>query len=246
MIRLFFALLWTGLSLIFSLPFHLYWKHFEKKDPPKRWQKSWKFVRRFFRGVIFCAGTKIEIRGEENLSETESALFVANHRSYFDIIILQTVSKTPIGFVAKKEFRSFPLLPLYMEDIGSLFLDRENVRESLKTINEGTKRLGQGLSLGLYPEGTRNHTDELLPFKPGGYRMAEKSDRPIILVAQTNFGKIFEENKFHALRRRHVIIEFDKPVYPSRMDREERKAFYDNIPNRIQEMLDTHKNSKSN
>ncbi|MBR3539751.1 MAG: 1-acyl-sn-glycerol-3-phosphate acyltransferase, partial [Eubacterium sp.] len=54
----------------------------------------------------------------------------------------------------------------YMEDIGSLFLDRENVRESLKTITEGTNRLSQGLSLGLFPEGTRNHTDQLLPFKP--------------------------------------------------------------------------------
>lgn len=241
MIRLFFAMLWTILALIFSLPFHLYWKHFEKKDPPRRWQKSWKYVRGFFRGVIFFAGTKIEVRGAENIPEDQAALFVGNHRSYFDIIILQTLSKTPMGFVAKKEFRSFPLLPLYMEDIGSLFLDRENVRESLKTITEGTNRLSQGLSLGLFPEGTRNHTDQLLPFKPGGYRMAEKSGCPIILTALTNFGKIFEENKFHALRRRHVIIEFDKPVYPSKMEREERKAFYDSIPNRIQEMLDSHK-----
>ena len=207
MIRLFFAMLWTILALIFSLPLHLYWKHFEKKDPPRRWQKSWKYVRGFFRGVIFFAGTKIEVRGAENIPEDQAALFVANHRSYFDIIILQTLSKTPMGFVAKKEFRSFPLLPLYMEDIGSLFLDRENVRESLKTITEGTNRLSQGLSLGLFPEGTRNHTDQLLPFKPGGYRMAEKSGCPIIL----------------------------------KMEREERKAFYDSIPNRIQEMLDSHK-----
>ena len=209
MIRLFFAMLWTILALIFSLPLHLYWKHFEKKDPPRRWQKSWKYVRGFFRGVIFFAGTKIEVRGAENIPEDQAALFVANHRSYFDIIILQTLSKTPMGFVAKKEFRSFPLLPLYMEDIGSLFLDRENVRESLKTITEGTNRLSQGLSLGLFPEGTRNHTDQLLPFKPGGYRMAEKSGCPIILTASTNFGKIFEENKFHAL---HILPEHFKPV----------------------------------
>ncbi len=240
MLRLIFAFLWAFLSMVFSLPVHFYWKHLAKKKPMKAWTKAWKYVRGFFKGLLFCAGTKIEVRGAENIPEDRAVLFVGNHRSYFDIIILQTLSKTPVGFVAKKEFRSYPLLPLYIEDIGSLFLDRENVRKSLETINEGTERLKMGLSLSLFPEGTRNHGKELLPFKPGGYRMAEKSDSPIILVAMTNVGRIFEENKFHFLRRRHVIIEFDKPAYPSRMEKQERKDYYNAIPKRIQEILDTH------
>ncbi len=227
--------------MIFSLPMHWHWKHIAKKDPFKAWSKSRGYVRGFFRVLIFIAGTRVEVRGAENIPEDQAVLFVGNHRSYFDIIILQTLSKTPIGFVAKKEFRSYPLLPLYMEDIGSLFLDRENVRESLKTINEGTERLKKGLSLALYPEGTRNHGDTLLPFKAGGYRMAEKSKCPMIVCAFTNVGRIFEENKFHFIRRRHVILEFDKPVYPHQLEKEEKKAFYDSIPVRIQEMLDTHK-----
>ena len=241
MLRLIISFLWAFFSMVFSLPAHLRWKHMAKKDPVKSWNKAWKYVRGFFRGLIFCAGTKIEIRGAENLPEDQAALFVGNHRSYFDIIILQTLSKTPMAFVAKKEFRSYPLLPMYMDDIGCLFLDRENVRKSLKVIAEGTKRMQQGLSLGLFPEGTRNHGEELLPFRPGGYRMAEKAECPIIVMALTNFGRIFEENKFHFIRRRHVIIEFDKPVYPHTMEKQEQRAFYDSIPARIQEMLDTHK-----
>ena len=241
MLRLILALLWAFFSMVFSLPAHWRWKHIAKKAPVKAWNKSWKYVRGFFRGLIFIAGTKIELRGTENIPEDQPVLFISNHRSYFDIIILHTLSKTPIGFVAKKEFRSYPLLPLYMEDIGSLFLDRENVRESLKTINEGTERLKKGLSLALYPEGTRNHGDTLLPFKTGGYRMAEKAKCPMIVCAFTNVGRIFEENKFHFIRRRHVILEFDKPVYPHQLEKEEKKAFYDSIPVRIQEMLDTHK-----
>ncbi len=242
MLRLIIALLWAILAMIFSLPAHWKWKRIAKTDPMKSWKKAQKYVRGFFRKLLFIAGTRIEVRGAENLpEEDQAALFVSNHRSYFDIIILQTLTKGPIGFVAKKEFLSYPLLPLYTSDIGSIFLDRENVRESLKTINEGTERMKLGLSLGLYPEGTRNHGKELLPFKPGGYRMAEKSDSPIVLIAMTNAGKIFEENRFHCLRRRHVIVEFDKPVYPSKLGKEERKAFYDHIPARIQEMLDTHK-----
>jgi 1-acyl-sn-glycerol-3-phosphate acyltransferase len=243
MIRLIITLLWAALSMIICLPFHFYWKHLAKKDPMKSWVKSRKLVRFFFRGILFLAGVKYEVRGAENLpAEDESVLFVGNHRSYFDIIVLQTLVKGPIGFVAKKEFKHYPLLPLYMEDMGSIFLDRDNIRASLATIADGTDRLEKGLSLGLFPEGTRNHGDELLPFKQGGYRMAEKSGRPIVLMALSNFGKIFEENKFHFLRSRHVIIEFDKPVYPSEMPKEERKEFYNNIPIRIQEILD--KNAK--
>ncbi len=240
MLRLIIALLWTILTMIFSLPAHWRWKHMAKKNPVKSRQKAWRYVRGFFKSIVFLAGTKIEIRGAENIPEDHAALFVGNHRSYFDIIILQTLSKTPMGFVAKKEFHSYPLLPLYMEDIGSVFLDRDNVRESLKTINEGTERMKLGLSMGLFPEGTRNHGKELLPFRPGGYRMAEKSDSPIIVMALTNFGKIFEENKFHCLRSRHVIIEFAPPVYPAQMGKDERKEFYDSIPSRIQGMLDKH------
>ena len=242
MIRLILSLLWAVIAMVFTLPAHWHWKHLAKTDPEASWRKSKKVIRRFFRGLIFLAGTKVEIKGEENIpDEKTAALFVGNHRSYFDIIVLQTLVRTSIAFVAKKEFRSYPLLPLYMEDIGSLFLDRENVRESLKTINEGTERLKKGLSLALYPEGTRNHGDTLLPFKAGGYRMAEKAKCPMIVCAFTNVGRIFEENKFHFIRRRHVILEFDKPVYPHQLEKEEKKAFYDSIPVRIQEMLDTHK-----
>ena len=242
MIRLIVAFLWAALGMLFCLPIHWHNKHIGKTDPVKCWTKSKKLVSKFFRALIFIAGTKIEIRGEENLPDADhAALFVSNHQSYFDIIILQTLVKGNIGFVAKKEFRSYPLLPLFMEDMGSIFLDRDNARESLKTISEGTERMKKGLSLGLYPEGTRNHTDQLLPFKPGGYRMAEKSGCPIIAVAETNFGKIFEENPLHFIRSRHVIIEFAKPVYPGQMDKNARKEYYDSIPAQIQAMLDNHK-----
>ncbi len=240
MLRLILSFLWAFFSMIFSLPVHFHWKHMAKKDPVKAWNKAWKYVRGFFRGLIFLAGTKIEVRGAENIPD-QPALFVGNHRSYFDIIILQTLSKTPMAFVAKKEFRSYPLLPAYMDDIGCVFLDRENIRQSLKTISEGTERMKKGLSLGLFPEGTRNHTDTLLPFRAGGYRMADKAECPLVVMALTNFGRIFEENKFHFIRRRHVIIEFDKPVYPHQMEKQDQRDFYENIPARIQEMLDTHK-----
>jgi len=99
----------------------------------------------------------------------------------------------------------------------------------------------KGLSIGLYPEGTRNHSDELLPFKKGGYRMAEESDSPIILVAFTGADDIFENNKPIGIKKGNVIVEFSAPIYPHEMDKKERREVYDNFPNEIKKMLDTHK-----
>lgn len=239
--RIIILLIWAILVILLSLPAHLYFKWLAKRNQKKAWEKSHRYVKRFFKSLIFLAGTKVEVRGLENIPENTAVLYVGNHRSYFDIIISQTLVKGPIGYVAKKEFLKYPLLNLYMTDIGCLFLDRENIKEGLKSINQGTQYMKDGLSLGLFPEGTRNHGDSLLPFKEGGYRMAEKSKSPIIVMALTGFDRIFEANKFHLIWKRKVIIEFDKPVYPSELALAERKQFYASIPDRIEEMLATHK-----
>ncbi len=241
MLRLIIALIYTVLSVIVCMPRHFYLKHQIKKDHMTGRRKSQKLVRGFFRGLLKICGTEIEVRGEEKLLEDKAALYVGNHRSYFDIIIPQTIVKTPLGFIAKKEFHKVPLFHCYMDDIGCLYLDRKSPREGLKTINQGIEYMKDGLALGLFPEGTRNHGDKLMNFKPGGYRMAEKSGCPIVLMALTNFDDIYENNKHGFIKKTKVIIEFSDPVYVSEMSNAERKQFYADIPNRIQAMLDTHK-----
>lgn len=241
MLRIIIAAIYTFLAVVLLFPYHFYLKAVGKKNKYKGWVKSQKLVRGFFNGLIRIAGTKIEVKGAENLKKVpadQGILFIANHRSYFDIIILQTIVDRPMGFVAKKEFEKVPLFSSWVKDIGSLFLDRKDIRAGLETIKAGTEDMGSGLSLGLFPEGTRNHGKELLPFKSGGYRMAEKSESAMVVCALSRFDDIFENNKF-AFKPAHVTVQFDEPVYPHSLDKAERKAFYDGIPARIQEMLDS-------
>ena len=239
MIRLFFGGLYTLLAFVFSLPAHVYFRYLQKNGQEmKSWTKANKYVRGFFKNILFIAGTKMEVRGKENIPKDEPALYVGNHRSYFDIITTHTIFDKPMAYVAKKEFKKFPFLHYYMEDIGCLFLDRENPREAIKTIGLGTEYLKRGMSLGLFPEGTRNRkTPDLLPFKEGGYRMAEKSDRPIVLMALTNVDGILENNKPIGLKSCKCVVSFSEPFYVSRMSKDERKRFYASIPDRITEML---------
>ncbi|MBO4592300.1 MAG: 1-acyl-sn-glycerol-3-phosphate acyltransferase [Eubacterium sp.] len=244
MFKLFAALIYVVIAVIFCLPYHLYLWILSKTNRYKSWQKCWKFVQSFFKGLLNMAGTEIEIKGLENLSKVPSdkgILFLGNHRSYFDIIILQAISDRPLGFIAKKEFKKVPLFSWWVADLGSLFLDRKDIREGLKTINQGTEYMKQGLSLGLFPEGTRNHGKELLPFKTGGYRMAEKSQSPMVLCALTGFDNILENNKPLGLKKCKVTVEFSEPFYPHEMDAAERKQFYSSIPDKIRTMLDSEK-----
>ena len=102
----------------------------------------------------------------------------------------------------------------------------------------GAGLMKKGISLGLYPEGTRNHDQALMPFKKGGYRMAEDSECPIVLVSMAGVDDILENNKPAALKPRKIKVEFSEPIYPHKMERNERKAVYDQFPAMIQKTLD--------
>lgn len=228
------------IALFFSLPYHLYLKNLWKKNPEKSWKKSRKYVSGFFRLELKLSGCKITVRGKENIPTDTPVLYVGNHRSYFDILIYHESIGTPVGFIAKKEMRKVPLLPLYMDDIGCLFLDRNDIKQGMEIIKQGTEFMKMGHSMILFPEGTRNQTDTLLPFKEGGYKMAEKAKCPIVPVAVSGSDLLLESAPKKRIKGHEVIIEFGKPFYPADMPPKERKTKYAELPDIIQGMRDTH------
>lgn len=228
-------------ALFFCLPYHLYMKSLAKKNPEKSWNKARKFVSGFFRTELKIAGCKVTVLGEENIPKDGPALFVGNHRSYFDILVYHEAIGKPLGFLAKKEMEKIPLLPLYMRDIGCLFLDRDDIKQGLSIIKQGTEYMKLGHSMVVFPEGTRNQSEELLPFREGGYKMAEKSKSPLVPVAISGTDLLLESAPKKFIRGHKVIIEFGKPIYPAEISPKERKAAYDAIPDLIQTMREEHK-----
>lgn len=227
-------------ALFFSLPYHLYMKQLWKKNPEKSWKKARKYVSGFFKTELKISGCKIEAIGKENIPEG-AALFVSNHRSYFDILITHETIGKPAGFIAKKELRKVPLLPLYMDDIGCLFLDRNDIKQSLQVINQAAEFVKMGHSMILFPEGHRNQGEEFLPFKEGGYKIAEKSKCPIVPVAISGSDLLLESAPDKKIRGSKVIIEFGEPFIPSELSPKERKAKYAELPAIIKGMRDKHK-----
>ena len=190
-----------------------------------------------FRCILKLAGSDVTIIGEERIPD-EPVLYVGNHRSYFDILITYARCKDLTGFVAKKEMLSYPLLRTWMKRVHCLFLDRENVREGLKTILTAIEQVKNGISVFIFPEGTRNKGEELsmLPFHAGSFKIAEKSGCPIVPVALNNTIDIFEGH-FPRIKKNHVVVEYCEPIYMKEMDKENRKKIDAHCQQIIQETI---------
>ena len=239
MIRFILVAATVILFLIFSIPVMLYQGAVGKKNRGQRDRQSLAVVKGVFRLVLFLAGVKITVKGKENIPTDCAVLYVGNHRSYFDILVGYTTVPAPMGFVAKKEMEKVPLLSTWMKYVNCLFLDRKNLKEGLKTILTGIEQVKSGVSVWIFPEGTRNKNKdltELLPFKEGSLKIAEKSGCPVVPVAITGTAEVFEKH-LPFMRPSHVTIEYGTPFYIKELDPQLRKFPGAYVENQIKTML---------
>lgn len=187
--------------------------------------------------MLSISGVDVTVIGEENIPDG-AVLFVGNHRSFFDIPLTHVHCKSLTGFISKKEMYKFPVLRDWMKRIYCLFLDRDNPREGLKTILQAIEYVKQGISVFIFPEGTRNKGEELtvLPFHAGSFKIAEKSGCPIIPVSLNNTSAIFEDH-FPRIKKTHVVLEYGAPIDMKSMDREEKKHIAEYCQTIIEETI---------
>ena len=126
------------------------------------------------------SGAKVNVYGIENLPEDKNILFVSNHQSNFDILLLLAYLPVPKAFVAKVELEKLPFINQWMKRIHCLFMDRNDIKQSAQIIIEGIKQLKSGINMVIFPEGTRSKTGKLGEFKGGSFKSARKTKCPIV------------------------------------------------------------------
>lgn len=237
MIRIILVVLFVLLYLIIGIPVLAVEWVIRKFNPYAADISQLRMVQWAFKVILFLSGTKLTVIGEENVPTDEPVLYIGNHRSFFDIVITYARCPRLTGYISKLSMKKVPLLSIWMTRLHCLFLDREDIREGLKTILAGIDNIKSGISMCIFPEGTRNKTDDLLlPFKEGSFKMAEKSGCAIIPMALTNSAEIFE-NHFPLIKSTHVILEYGKPIYPNDLDKETKKKIGAHCHGIIEEML---------
>lgn len=240
MIRTILLLLFLLCFFIISIPLYLIEEIIGSFSPGKKERSSFLIVTRALRCMSFIAGTRIIVKGQENVPADTPVLYVSNHRSYFDIVTLYPLTKNTTGFVAKKEMTKVPFIRRWMRYLHCQFLDRENIKEGLKTILECITTIKNGCSICIFPEGTRTPGDEMLEFKDGSFKIAEKSGCPIIPVAISNTENIFE-NHLPSVKKTTVVIEFGQPLDLKALPKEERRHIGVYVQGIIAEMLEKNK-----
>ena len=190
-----------------------------------------------FRLMLKIAGVSVTVIGEENIPD-EPVLYIGNHRSYFDILLTYSRCRRLTGYVAKKEMLRYPLLRDWMKNLYCLVLDRSTPKEGLKTILTAIEYIRSGISICIFPEGTRNTGEELsmLPFKDGALKIAEKTGCPIIPMSMNNTQAIFEKH-LPFVRKAHVVLEYGTPIYPDKLDKETKRHLGAYCQNIIQETI---------
>ena len=233
MIRLILVLLFVFLFLVLSTPLMLAEWIIGKFNPQLRDKSSLAIVNWAFRWVIRLSGVKVIVKGEENVPQDTAVLYVGNHRSYFDIILTYVRVPRPTGYVAKLEMLRYPLLNVWMYFLHCLFLDRKDIKKGLKTILKGVEKAKAGISICIFPEGTRNSTDQdFLPFREGSFKIAEKADVPIQPITMVGTSGIFEDH-LPRIKKQTVIIEYGKPIDIKSLDKDTRK----NLSAYVQEIM---------
>ena len=234
--RTILVLLFFLIFFIISIPLLIIEFIIGKFNPNLKLQSSQKLVRIASNIILYLSGVKLTSIGMENVPHDKGVLYVFNHRSYFDILACYATVPNLAGFIAKKEMKKVPFINLWMKNINCLFLDRENIREGLKVILKGIELVKSGHSMFIAPEGTRNKEKEMLPFKEGSLKIAEKTACPIIPVSINNADSIFEKH-VPWIKKTHVIIEYGKPIYPKELDKEKQKFLGQHVQSIIKETL---------
>lgn len=243
MIRFIFVCITVIGYLILSIPLLIIEWIIGKFSPQKKDVSSLRIIQAVFRFILWITGVKVTVIGEENVPKDTPVLYIGNHRSYFDILLTYVRCPLRTGYIAKKEMERYPLLSNWMRYLHCLFLDRTDIKQGLKTILEAIEKIKSGISICIFPEGTRNtNEDELdmLPFHDGSFKIATKSGCPIIPIAMNNTAEIFEAH-FPRIKPCHVILEYCKPIYPNELDKEDKKHLGSYTQNVIHETLKKNK-----
>lgn len=195
MIRIILVAVFVVLFLVLSIPLLITEWIIGKLNMDLKNKSSLAIVNWAFRVCLFFAGTTVIVKGEENVPKDEPVLYIGNHRSYFDILITYVRVPRPTGYIAKREMLKWPLLVSWMKNLHCLFLDRNDVKQGLKIILTAIEKIKSGISICIFPEGTRNKENHtFMEFHEGSFKIASKSGCPIIPMTIYNSADIFEDH----------------------------------------------------
>jgi 1-acyl-sn-glycerol-3-phosphate acyltransferase len=186
--------------------------------------------------LLKLSRAEVIVQGAEKLAVGGPFVIVSNHQSAFDIFIL--MGRLPINFkwILKKELLKIPIFGKALQAARYISIDRDNAREALNGIKNAAAMLDQGVSVAVFPEGTRSHDGKLNEFKRGAFILSTKTKRPILPVSLDGSYKIIGQNKMIHLGQK-VILQIYDPIEVENLSAADKKQLAERVRTLIAENL---------
>lgn len=188
------------------------------------------------RAILKICGIRLKVQGLDRLDPNRPYVFIANHQSYIDIpVLIQALPSFQLRWIAKKELLWVPLFGWAMWSAKHIIVDRSNLSSAKASLKKAEQRIKAGVSVVIFPEGTRGSNGELLPFKRGGFVLAIKTQTPIAPVTVGGSGAILPRGDWR-IKKGEIKVTVSEPVEVDRYQIGKAKE----LLTRVREQVESH------
>lgn len=235
MIKTVFIIVWTIIvTIIFSFLAILASLIDRKGKAPHRVARGWA------RSILFAAQVKVVVKNPSNIDPGRSYIYMSNHQSNFDIPVLLAYLPVQFRWLAKAELFRIPIFGFAMKRAGYISIDRSDRRAAILSLRKAAEIIRGGVSVLIFPEGTRSRDGNISPFKKGGFILAIESGVPIVPVIIHGTWPIMQKDRL-IIRPGDVVLEIKEPVATSTYDRNSKTDLLENIEQIIREAFEKEK-----
>ncbi len=191
--------------------------------------------------ILFAAGVKLHVEGLEKIDPRKSYIFIGNHQSHFDVLSVFSVLPLTVRFMAKKELFKIPVFGWSLYASGTIKIDRSNRERAIKSMNNALDRIKRGVSVVVFPEGTRSEDGKIRDFKKGGFVLAIKGGIPIVPISISGSRFILPKNTVR-INPGDIKIVITDPIQTDQLGYQEREKLSSEVRRIIVENYDEHFN----
>jgi 1-acyl-sn-glycerol-3-phosphate acyltransferase len=187
--------------------------------------------------ILAISDIKVTVKGLSNLKPGRSYIYMPNHMSNFDIPVLQAHLPVQFRWLAKAELYKIPIFGHAMKSAGYISIDRSDRRSAIESLNQAANIIRHGVSVIIFPEGTRSRNHNIQPFKKGGFFLAVDSGVSIVPIIIHGTDQIMPTKKI-TIKPGNVILEITKPITSSNYTRKTKDNLMKKVRNIILESYD--------
>ena len=178
--------------------------------------------------LLKLSGVRVDVEGVENVLTDRPQIFMSNHQSDFDILIVLANIPGQFRWIAKKELFKIPIFGKAMRNAGYIEIDRQHHDNAMKSLEEAAHKIRDGKSVVTFPEGTRSKDGTIKPFKQGMFHLAIQSGVPIIPISIVGANKIMPKRSL-LIKPGRIKMIIDRPVDVSLYSIETRAELIDKV-----------------